>query len=104
MRCSARPMPARCRTARYPNAPARRRLRRRGDRENAMHRTIKAVLLAAVFALAASGAMAQGFPSRPVTLIVPWPAGGTTDLVMRALATATEKHLGQSITIENRAG
>jgi tripartite-type tricarboxylate transporter receptor subunit TctC len=69
-----------------------------------MHRTIKAVLLAAGFGLAASGAMAQGFPSRPVTLIVPWPAGGTTDLVMRALATATEKYLGQSIPIENRAG
>ncbi len=69
-----------------------------------MHRKIMAAALAAVFALAAPGASAQTFPSRPVTLIVPWPAGGTTDLVMRALATATEKHLGQSITIENRPG
>src|SRR3981189_2293539 len=72
------------------------------DREKAMHRKIMAVLLAAVFGLAASGAIAQSFPSRPVTLIVPWPAGGTTDLVLRALATATEKHLGQPVTIENR--
>jgi tripartite-type tricarboxylate transporter receptor subunit TctC len=47
---------------------------------------------------------AQTFPARPVTLVVPWPAGGTTDVVMRALATATEKHLGQSIVIENRGG
>src|SRR5215510_6714340 len=47
---------------------------------------------------------AQGFPARPVTLIVPWPAGGTTDVVMRALATASEKHLGQSIVIDNRGG
>jgi len=69
-----------------------------------MHRTIMSVLVAAAVGLAASGAMAQSFPSRPVALIVPWPAGGTTDLVMRALATATEKHLGQSITIENRPG
>ena len=49
-------------------------------------------------------APAQNFPARPVTLIVPWPAGGTTDVGMRALAEATEKHLGQSIVIENRPG
>src|SRR5688572_15300621 len=47
---------------------------------------------------------AQDFPSRPVTLIVPFAAGGTTDVGLRALATATEKHLGQSIVIENRTG
>jgi tripartite-type tricarboxylate transporter receptor subunit TctC len=39
-----------------------------------------------------------------VTLIVPWPAGGSTDIGMRALASATEKHLGQSIVIENKPG
>jgi tripartite-type tricarboxylate transporter receptor subunit TctC len=49
-------------------------------------------------------ALAQNFPTRPVTLIVPWPAGGTTDVGMRALATATEKHLGQPIVVENRSG
>ncbi len=49
-------------------------------------------------------ALAQNFPTRPVTLIVPWPAGGTTDVGLRALAAATEKHLGQPIVIENRAG
>jgi len=61
--------------------------------------------LAAAAALAWIGAAAaQNFPARPVTLIVPWPAGGTTDVVMRALATATEKHLGQALVIENRGG
>ena len=68
---------------------------------------MKRSLAAAVTAVALatwSGAAAQTFPARPVTLIVPWPAGGTTDVVMRALATATEKHLGQSIVIENRPG
>jgi tripartite-type tricarboxylate transporter receptor subunit TctC len=49
-------------------------------------------------------ARAQSFPTRPVTMIVPWPAGGSTDIGLRALATATEKHLGQSIVIENRGG
>jgi tripartite-type tricarboxylate transporter receptor subunit TctC len=49
-------------------------------------------------------ANAQTFPSKPVTLIVPWPPGGTTDVAVRALATATERHLGKSIVIENKAG
>jgi tripartite-type tricarboxylate transporter receptor subunit TctC len=49
-------------------------------------------------------APAQNFPTRPVTLIVPWPAGGSTDVGLRALASATEKHLGQPIVIENRSG
>jgi tripartite-type tricarboxylate transporter receptor subunit TctC len=64
------------------------------------------VILSAGLAVGAcaSGVQAQNFPSRPVTLIVPWPAGGTTDVVMRALATATEKHLGQSLVIDNRVG
>src|SRR6476619_7599869 len=52
----------------------------------------------------AGAAMAQSFPTRPVTLIVPWPAGGTTDVGLRALAGAAEKHLGQSIVVENRPG
>jgi tripartite-type tricarboxylate transporter receptor subunit TctC len=49
-------------------------------------------------------AQAPQFPSRPVTLIVPFAAGGTTDVGLRALASATEKHLGQPIVVENRAG
>ena len=71
-----------------------------------MNRQILAVLAAtaAVFAAGVGAAQAQTFPARPVTLIVPWPAGGTTDVSLRALATATEKHLGQSIVIENRGG
>src|SRR5262249_23946668 len=47
---------------------------------------------------------AQDYLTRPVTLIVPWAAGGTTDVALRALATATEKYLGQAIVVENRAG
>lgn len=49
-------------------------------------------------------ALAGTFPARPVTLIVPWPAGGSTDAVLRALAKATEPHLGQPIVIDNKPG
>jgi tripartite-type tricarboxylate transporter receptor subunit TctC len=47
---------------------------------------------------------AQSFPTKPVTLICPLPAGGATDVVMRALAEATTKHLGQPIVVENKPG
>src|SRR5438445_2096661 len=69
-----------------------------------MKRILRGIILAAGFIAWISAADAQSFPVRPVTLIVPWPAGGTTDVGMRALATATEKYLGQSIVIENRPG
>ena len=56
---------------------------------------------AAAFATAVS---AQQFPVKPVTMIVPWPAGGTTDVTMRALAEATAKYLGQQVIVENKPG
>jgi len=47
---------------------------------------------------------AQAFPDKPITLICPWPAGGTTDIAMRALAEAMAKNLGQRVVIDNRPG
>jgi tripartite-type tricarboxylate transporter receptor subunit TctC len=47
---------------------------------------------------------AEKFPGRPITLWVPWPAGGSTDLSLRALAEVAGRHLGQRIVIENRPG
>ncbi len=67
-------------------------------------KNIGGLLAAIILVLYCAQASAQDFPSRPVTLVVPWPAGGTTDISMRALATATEKHLKQPIVIENRPG
>jgi tripartite-type tricarboxylate transporter receptor subunit TctC len=49
-------------------------------------------------------AWAQSFPTKPVTLICALPPGGATDVVMRALAEATTKHLGQPIVVENKPG
>jgi tripartite-type tricarboxylate transporter receptor subunit TctC len=49
-------------------------------------------------------AQAQAFPSKPITLIVPWPAGGSTDRHHRALAEIASKHLGQNIIVENKPG
>ena len=51
-------------------------------------------------------AWAQGdrFPTRPVFLWVPWPAGGATDLTMRLVAELAGHHLGQKVVVENRSG
>jgi tripartite-type tricarboxylate transporter receptor subunit TctC len=52
----------------------------------------------------AGAALAQGFPSKPITLIVPWPAGGSTDRHMRLLAEIASKQLGQNVIVENKPG
>ena len=57
----------------------------------------------AMFAAAAPAA-AQAYPSRPVTLIVPWGAGGGTDATARIIASLLEKELGQPFTVVNRTG
>lgn len=49
-------------------------------------------------------AVAQTFPDKPVTVVVPWPAGGSTDIVVRAMADVASKTLGQSVIVENKAG
>ena len=52
----------------------------------------------------ASAAQAQTFPNRPVTLVVPYAAGGLTDVVARVLAPRLAERWGQSVVVENRAG
>ena len=61
-------------------------------------------ILLAVLALCASVAFAQGYPSRPITLIVPFPPGGVADNVARPVAQALSKQLGQTVIIENKQG
>jgi tripartite-type tricarboxylate transporter receptor subunit TctC len=62
------------------------------------------IALAAVGMLISAAAGAQEYPTKPITLIVPWPAGGSTDISMRALAESASKVLGQPIAIDNKAG
>ena len=65
---------------------------------------IAPLVLAAFACFAAQTSFAQEFPSKPITLIVPWPAGGSTDITMRAMAESAGKVLGQPIVVENKAG
>src|SRR5260221_14033090 len=67
-----------------------------------MKKLIVAIALAAVAGIA--GAQAQTFPSRSITLIVPFPAGGSTDVVARIMAERMRPLLGQPVIIENVGG
>ena len=59
---------------------------------------VLAVVLVPAFALA------QAFPSKPITLICPWPPGGSTDVHLRKFAEIAQKHLGQPVIVENKPG
>jgi len=64
----------------------------------------KRFALALALALAASGAAAQWKPEKPITIIVPWSAGGSTDQVTRITAAELEKVLGQKVVVVNQPG
>ncbi|GAP36114.1 tripartite tricarboxylate transporter substrate binding protein [Piscinibacter sakaiensis] len=78
---------------RFPGCPGLRR------------RTVLAAGLAGAAALGPAAALAQGWaPAKPVTLIVPFPAGGTTDVLARALAERLGAALGQPVIVESKPG
>src|SRR3954469_24370871 len=64
---------------------------------------MRAIVTVALIALA-SAAAAPSFPAKPVTLICPWPAGGTTDTHLRKFAEVAAKYLGQPVVVENKTG
>ncbi len=68
-----------------------------------MHRIVTRLGALFAFALASTVALAQ-YPAKPVRIIVPFPAGGTTDILARAIGDELQKSLGQPFVIENRAG
>src|SRR3546814_545716 len=64
--------------------------------------TIKFTAVAA--AIAVSGIANAAWPERPITIIVPWAAGGGTDATARIVGTLLEKELGNPVNVVNRAG
>jgi tripartite-type tricarboxylate transporter receptor subunit TctC len=69
-----------------------------------MQRTIVAGLLAAVAASAPLVAAAQAFPSKPIKVIIPFVAGGSSDIVGRAISSKFQEYMGQPAVVENRPG
>src|ERR1051325_2156838 len=69
-----------------------------------MMRRMRPLLLAGALALIAAPANAQQYPSRPVTILVPFAAGGGSDLLARLVAQKLEEKLGKPFIIENRPG
>jgi tripartite-type tricarboxylate transporter receptor subunit TctC len=67
------------------------------------HQFIRAACAAALLA-AAGTAFGQGYPTRPVKMIIPFPPGGTLDVVGRMLAQKLGDQMGQTFVVENRAG
>ncbi|MGF6258130.1 Bug family tripartite tricarboxylate transporter substrate binding protein [Ensifer sp. LBL] len=72
------------------------------------HLTRRATLALGLMALTAlplgSTALAQGFPDRPITLVVPFAAGGSTDVVARIVAQKMSEDLGEQVIVQNVAG
>src|SRR5262245_33994014 len=68
------------------------------------HHVIIRAIAAALLSVAALPAQAENFPSRAIKLVVPYAAGGTGDIVARAVADRLAIALGQSVVVENRAG
>jgi tripartite-type tricarboxylate transporter receptor subunit TctC len=55
-------------------------------------------------AVATSPVLAQGFPSKPIVMVIPFPAGGSTDVAARMMGTAMSKQLGQPVVFDNVSG
>lgn len=71
-----------------------------------MHRRFLSILLASLCFLwgAYAGAQTSDYPTKPVILQVPWPAGGSTDVGARIVAAIAEKKMGQPIVVTNKVG
>jgi tripartite-type tricarboxylate transporter receptor subunit TctC len=69
-----------------------------------MRTTLLRFLLVASLGVLSTAALAQAFPSKPIRIVVPYPPGGVTDLMARALQEPLMKTLGQPVIVDNKAG
>jgi len=69
-----------------------------------MHPIARAIMLVTAAALGAADASAQSYPSRPINMIVPFPPGGNTDIMARALQNEISRTLGQTVVTINKGG
>jgi len=69
-----------------------------------MFKTVFRVAALAACALMAQGALAQAYPSKPIKIIVPFPAGGTSDVLARLVGQKMSESLGQPVLVENKPG
>lgn len=67
-------------------------------------RNLLTLVLASTLSLVAGGAQAQAYPERPISLIIPFAAGGSTDIAGRLVAEKMGQSLGQPVVVQNRAG
>ena len=67
-------------------------------------RSLLKLAVAAALALGFACAHAQVFPTRPITLVVPYTPGGTTDNIVRVIQAKLQEQLGQPIIVDNRPG
>src|SRR5438105_2347197 len=68
-----------------------------------MFRIIKAILIAALL-VASTASLAQTYPSKPIHIIVPYPAGGTSDILARTIGQRLSESFGQPVIVENKPG
>jgi tripartite-type tricarboxylate transporter receptor subunit TctC len=69
-----------------------------------MRKTLATLVLASLAWAAAGAAHAQAWPNKPVTLVVPFPAGGSTDLIARTVGSKLSEKFGQTFVVDNKGG